>query len=293
MKQKRLLIMLIMAVTSGVLAGYLALSYLRGQAGAPRPATAEAVKGKLAVAVKDLPMGAILRLEDVRLIDWPDAALPPGYAASSAEVVGRGLITPVTANEPLLKTKLSTKEEGGGLPIIIPEGMRGVSVKVNEVIGVAGFVRPQSRVDVLVTVNPPKEEGALETPITRVILQNVTVLASGQSYQYSAEGEPQTVSVVTLLVNPVDAERLTLAASEGRIQLALRNTLDLEEVETHGIRTAALIGDADPPRRVNRTVRTSPRGSGSAVVRDQEDGMVVETLRGGQRTLQTFSPGKQ
>jgi pilus assembly protein CpaB len=291
MKQRRLAIMLALALTSGLLAGYLALTFLSRQ-GARPVAAAEAPRGKVVVAAKDMPLGTVLRAEDVRVIDWPDKAVPAGFAAVPSEVVGRGLITAVAANEPLLSSKLASKEAGGGLPIVIPEGMRGVSVKVNEVIGVAGFIQAQRSVDVLVTISPPEEEGELKTPITKVILQNVRVLAVGQTIQPDAEGKPQTVAVITLLVTPEDAEKLTLAASEGRIQLALRNTLDLGEVETRGVRTAAMLGRtvqaAAPARRTVR-VRPQPRSEGPA--RPAEGGAVVETIRGGQRTLQTFSPG--
>ena len=290
MKQRRLAIMLVLALTSGLMAGYLALSFLRRQAARPVVA-AEAPRGKIVVAAKDLPIGTPVQASDVKLMDWPDRIIPAGYAASLDQVVGRGVITPVAANEPLLTTKLSTKEEGGGLPIIIPEGMRGVTVKVNEVIGVAGYIQPQNSVDVLVTITPPEEEGALKTPITKTILQNVRVLAAGQTIQKDAEGKPQTVSHITLLVTPEDGERLTLAPAEGRIQLALRNTLDLQEVQTRGIRTAAMLG-ASQPAPVQRTVRVRPRATGtSRPAPAPERGMVVETIRGGERTLQTFSPG--
>lgn len=290
MKQRRLAIMLALALTSGLLAGYLALTFLSRQ-GARPAAAAEAPRGKVVVAAKDMPLGTVLRAEDVRVIDWPDKAVPAGFAAVPSEVVGRGLITAVAANEPLLSSKLASKEAGGGLPIVIPEGMRGVSVKVNEVIGVAGFIQAQRSVDVLVTISPPEEEGELKTPITKVILQNVRVLAVGQTIQPDAEGKPQTVAVITLLVTPEDAEKLTLAASEGRIQLALRNTLDLGEVETRGVRTAAMLGRTVQAPAERRTVRVRPQPRSEGPARPAEGGAVVETIRGGQRTLQTFSPG--
>lgn len=284
--------MLALALTSGLLAGYLALSFLRRQAARPT-AAAEAPSGKVVVAAKDMPLGTILREDDVRLIDWPGEVVPTGYAASPSEVIGRGLITAVAVNEPLLQAKLASKEEGGGLPIVIPEGMRGVSVKVDEVIGVAGFVLPGTGVDVLVTITPPEAEGAMKTPITKLILQNVRVLAAGQTIQRDAEGKPQTVAVITLMVNPEDAEKLTLAASEGKIQLALRNTLDLEEVQTRGIRTAAMIGSTAAPVRQTVRVRTPQPRRGGSPVQQPSGGAVVETIRGGQRTLQTFSPGSE
>lgn len=290
MKQRRLAIMLALALTTGLMAGYLALTFLRNQAARPA-AAAEAPKGKIVVAAKDMPLGTVLKEEDVKLIDWPQAVVPAGFASTPAEVVGRGLITPVAVNEPLLTTKLASMEEGGGLPIVIPEGMRAVSVKVNEVIGVAGFIQPQTNVDVLVTITPPEAEGTAKTPITKVILQNVRVLTAGQTIQRDAEGKPQTVTVITLLVTPEDAEKLTLASAEGRIQLALRNTLDQQEVQTRGVRTMAMLG-ATPPAAPRRTiVRSAPRRTTGSPAREPEGGTVVETIRGGQRTLQTFSPG--
>lgn len=291
MKRRRLTIVLLLGVTAGILAGFLALSYLRQASSRPLLA-AEAPKGKLAVAAKDLALGAVVKPEDVRLIDWPAGALPAGYAASAEEVVGRGVITSVAANEPLLKTKLSTMEEGGGLPIVIPEGMRGVSVKVDQVIGVAGFVLPRTKVDILVTIQPPEEGGEKPLPTTKVILQNILVLSAGQVIEKDAEGKPQTVPVVTLLVTPEQGEKLVLAANEGRIQLALRNTLDLDSVATRGIRTSAILGEIAPPpsRKVTRSVRARPTGGSS--VREPTGRAVVETFRGAERTLQTFSPGR-
>lgn len=291
MRQKRLVLVLLLALVSGVVAGFAALSYLRQQS---RPLmAAETPKGKLVVAGKDLPLGTVLKPEDLRLIDWPGGAVPAGFAATAEEVVGRGLITPLAANEPVLKTKLASKEAGGGLSITIPEGMRAVSVKVDEVIGVAGFVLPGTKVDVMVTVQPPEENGSQRQPITKLVLQNVQALASGQTIQRDADGKPQTVTAITLMVSPEDAEKLVLAANEGRIQLALRNTLDLDSVNTRGARIAGLVaGTERQAAPAVRTVRVSPRPSTGQRVQAPR-GTVVETLRGGERTLQTFSPGNQ
>lgn len=293
MRQKRLVLVLLLALVSGVVAGIAALSYLRQQT---RPLmAAETPKGKLVVAARDLPLGTVLKTADLRLIDWPGGALPAGFAATPAEVLGRGLITPLALNEPVLKTKLASKEAGGGLNITIPEGMRGVTVKVDEVIGVAGFVLPQTKVDVMVTVQPPEGDGSQRQPaITKVVLQNVQVLASGQTIQRDADGKPQTVTAITLMVSPEDAEKLVLAANEGRIQLALRNTLDMDSVDTRGVRVAALVAGTDRrPVQAERAVRVAPRRSTGGQAVQAPRGAVVETLRGGERTLQTFSPGNQ
>lgn len=281
MKQRRFIPILAVALVLGGVAGWLALRYLSGLADTPVGAPVAGPTGKMVVATTDLPLGTVLRAEDVRVIDWHSPVLPVGYYGSSAEVIGRGLITPVSANEPLISAKLADMESGGGLPIVIPEGMRALSVRVDEVIGVAGFVLPGTRVDVLLTI-----AGSSDIPVTRIILQNIQTLASGQTITRDADGTPQTVSVVTLLVSPEQAERLTLASNEGRIQLALRNTLDMADVSTPGVLTTALIA---PPR-------AGPQTSGGTAVRVAAPGVssqnassaVVEIYRGGERTLSTF-----
>ncbi len=270
MRQRRLWFVLVMALASGGLAGYLALQYLRRQPtpsdpGGPAPVQA-------AVAARDLPIGTILAAEDVRLVDWPAAALPIGLARTVDAVVGRGIIAAVSANEPLLASKLADPEAGGGLAMTIPEGMRAVSIKVDEVVGVAGYVLPRTRVDVLVTLDP-RQEG--REPTTRVVLQNVRVLTAGQSIDHRGEGEPQLVPVVTLLVSPEQSEILTLAATEGRIQLALRNGLDDDEVDTPGALVSRLVG---LPRGPARRAPAGPLQPPTA----------VEIFEGGKRSLVTF-----
>ncbi len=265
---------LVLALVSGGAAGYLALNYLRQPV---MPLVSKATGStQVVVAARDMPVGSVLSPSDIKLVDWPSSNIPPGYASSAREVVGRGLITPVAANEPLLGQKLASKEAGGGLPIVIPEGLRAVSVAVNEVIGVAGFVMPGTRVDVLVTLNPPGEG---EAAITRVILQNVLTLAAGQQIQRDKEGEPKTVTVITLLVTPEEAEKLTLAATEGQIHLALRNTLDMAQVETAGIRAGALVRSTPEPRPSAPRVRRAPV---------RREGQSVVTYNGTKRTETTF-----
>jgi len=164
-------------------------------------------------------------------------------------VIGRGLLMAMSGNEPILVSKLAPKEAGGGLSIIIEPGKRAMSVRVDDVVGVAGFAGPGSRVDVVVTLTGASTE---QDPATRLILQNIQVLAAGQTIQRDIQGEPQTVPVVTLMVTPEEGEVLALAATEGRVQLALRNALDLEEVETSGVRIASLYPRS---RRVPTPVR--------------------------------------
>ncbi|MDP9347919.1 MAG: Flp pilus assembly protein CpaB, partial [Gemmatimonadota bacterium] len=192
---KKLWLVLGLALASGGLAAFLTVNYL-GQ----RPSEALAAapfRGKLAVAARDLPPGAVLGVGDIKLIDWPEEALPAGFVASPNQAVGRGILSPLRANEPLLSSKLAGEGAGGGLTVLIPEGMRAVSVKVDEVVGVAGFVVPGTRVDVLTTLTP-RAAGASAT--TRLVLQNVEVAATGQSIERDVQGKPQPAAVITLLV---------------------------------------------------------------------------------------------
>jgi pilus assembly protein CpaB len=270
-RRKKLWLMLLFAIVSGAAAAWLSIGYLRTQVRPVLAAEAPRHGTSVAVAARDLPIGTLVRGEDVRLMSWPSGDVPAGYATSTAEVVGRGVIVPVVANEPLLRSKLASKDGGGGLPITIPEGMRAVSVRVDEVIAVAGFVVPGTRVDVVTVLAPP---GSANNMTSRVVLQNVTVLAAGQTVQRDAEGKPMTVTVITLLVTPEEAEVLTLSATQGRIQLALRNTLDVDTVQTHGIQVAGLVGYGSYGRR--------PGGTAS------DRRAVVEMYRGGERTLKAF-----
>ena len=270
--------MLLLALASGGLAAYLALRYLREQA-TPLMA-AEPRKTSIVLAARAMPIGAVITDQDVKVVGWPGDAVPSGYISSLKDAIGRGIITPVAENEPLLATKVSTVDQGGGLPIIIKDGMRAMSVRVDEVIGVAGFVLPGTHVDVMLTLEKGENRSQATT---RTILQNVTVLAAGQQVQRDKEGKPQTVTVITLLVTLDDAELLVLAGKEGRLQLALRNTLDTLAVTTAGAKADQLSPGSAPVRapRVaspNRVAPTPPRVNNT----------IIEGYRGGERTLTTF-----
>lgn len=265
-------VVMALATASGCLAAFLALRYLRDQR---TLMAAEPKAASVVVAARDLTVGMIVSAADVRVVRWPLHATPPGYLGTPEAVVGRGVITPVRTNEPLLDGKLATKGAGGGLSVTIPEGMRAVSVKVDEVIGVAGFVVPGTRVDVVVTLNP---RGNGES-VTQVLLQNVPTLAAGASTQPDAQGKPQRVTVITLLVTPEHAEVLILAANEGRIQLALRNTLDLAMLAPRGVRAGSLLR-AGGGNAASRSAAQRPTVA--------PDRAVIEAYRGGVRTLIKF-----
>jgi pilus assembly protein CpaB len=234
------------------------------------------------VAASDLDIGAELRREDIRIIDWPANAVPANAIANPAEVIGRGLVLPVIENEPFLPMKLAAKDAGAGLPPVIPPGLRAVSVRVNEVIGVAGYVLPGTRVDVVATVSP-NGNGADVT--TKVILTNVQVLAAGTKIDRETDkNKPQPVSVVTLLVNPEEAERLTLASTEGKIQLALRNPLDKTIPATPGVRPSALFGFGVATRTAVARTRVASAGPSSVKAAPAAPELpTVEIIRGDKR----------
>src|SRR5215470_8655888 len=193
----------------------------------------------LVVASVPLPLGTRLDSTNVKIIQWPTNQPMVGMFPRAEDCLNRAVITPVAENEPILEAKLAPKESGAGLSATIPEGMRAISVAVNEVIGVAGFVIPGTMVDVLVT-GRALGGAAASGDITRTILENVRVLAAGQKVQQDRDGKPQTVAVITLLVSPDDATKLTMAATDGKIQLALRNTVDTKKNDPQAIVQAAL-----------------------------------------------------
>ncbi len=279
-RRNRPFILLALAVISGGAAAYLAMQYIRQQA---RPLMASTPKDvAIVVAARDLPVGTVLGERDVKTVEWVGGAVPLGFISSVPAALGRGLITSVQENEPLLEGKLAQKGAGGGLPVIIDQGMRALSVAVDQVVGVAGFVLPSTRVDVLLTMNDAT--GSKEQS-TRVIMQNVKTLAAGQSIQQDKDGKPQTVPVVTLLVTPEQAETLALAANQGRIQLALRNMLDTLHVETRGTRVSALLF-GPPAGRAAARPRTAAAVRALSVPEPSQT--VIEVFRGGVRSLQKF-----
>lgn len=196
------------------------------------------VTQNLVVAAVPLQLGARLDSSNLRVIPWPANQPVVGMFTRLEDCANRAVITNLAENEPVLESKLAPKESGAGLPATIPEGMRAVSVAVNEVVGVAGFVIPGTMVDVLVTGQMPGQNN--NNKITRTILENVRVLAAGQKIEQDREGKPQTVPVITLLVTPDQASALTMGSTEGKIQLALRNTIDTKKNDPSPVLQAVL-----------------------------------------------------
>jgi pilus assembly protein CpaB len=204
------------------------------------------------VASRALPTGVRLAAADLKVVPWPANSMVAGGFSKIDTVVDRGLLSSVVENEPVVESKLAHADGGAGLPSAIPTGMRAMSVKVNDVIGVAGFLDPGTRVDLMVTIRR-KEDST-----SRTVVSNVQVLTAGTRGDQQRPKDaktPSSAAVVTLLVSPEDAERIALAQTEGQIMLSLRNPLDTEQTASAGVRTAALFGEgAEPPAPVVKAV---------------------------------------
>lgn len=240
------------------------------------------------VATMDLPLATTLAPEHLTVASWPTAALPEGTFTSPKDLIGRVVLSKLSKNEAILPTKLATREAGSGLAALIPENMRAAAVRVDDVVGVAGFVHPDDHVDVIVTMHPG--EGTETT--SKVILQNVRVLAVGKQLNVDDQKRNQAVpvTVATLLVTTEQSEMLALASAQGKLLLTLRPWADQHQVVTAGIGPSALMGMERPhamepvrsrssdERSVARATRSSAPAAAPAPKQDRNE--VVEILRG-------------
>lgn len=220
---------------------------------------------KVVVAAEPLRVGDRLRREQLKVVDWPARTQVAGAFADPSTVIDRGVIETIAINEPVTEAKTASKDAGAGLSPVIPQGMRAISVRVNDVISVAGYVVAGTRVDLLVTVRDENPAAGSQEPMARTVVSNLLVLASGvrTDTEQAKEGKPQPSTVVTLAVLPEDAEKIALAQSEGKLSLALRNPLDVEETKTNGIKMAAMMrGNQTPVPEISpapRKVVARPR----------------------------------
>jgi pilus assembly protein CpaB len=250
------------------------------------------------LSTRPLPLGTRLEASDLKRVGWPSSSPLPGAYSRIEDLVGRGLVTAVGENEPITDSKAAPREAGAGLSPAIPRGMRAISVKVNEVIGVAGFAVPGARVDVLATVRRPGDA------LTRVLVANVPVLTAGTRYEQEQgrDTKPIPSTVVTLVVTPSQAEKIALASAEGQITLMLRNPIDIEAPATPGAQLARLVGDPEtefpppartpsvaPARAVGSTGRPSDVTPVPLVAQTPPPPVyTVEAIRAGKRTQETI-----
>lgn len=238
MNRTRLLMIGVLAVGLGLVASLYVYRTLQGKNNSGGDPGVDVM-----VAANDLQVGSRIEEHDIKIVKIPGSALPPGAPRKRSDVIGHGVILPIAKGEFILPNRLAAENAGSGLPALIPPGMRAVSVRVNEVVSVAGFVTPGTRVDVLLTGTP----GSANDQQTTTVLQNVLVLASGHTLERSPSGEAQNTAVITLLVTPDDAQKLTLASSEGHIQLALRNPLDTKQDDVASTNAHVLYKGSVPP----------------------------------------------
>jgi pilus assembly protein CpaB len=244
---------------------------------------------RVVMAARNVELGSVLTEMDVKTGDWA-GPLPNGIALKPESVVGRGVVSALNEGEPIFESRLAAAGSGGGLAATIPPGMRACAVKVNEVVGVAGFVLPGMRVDVLIAGIPPGIATQVGSKV-KTLLQNIQVLSAGANIQKDNEGKPVQVQVVNLLVTPEQAEVLSLA-SETRIQLILRNPLDTQVTKTPGTAMANLFADPNAPVPVKsdrpRVVR--PKAPPAEVAKPIAPGFyLVEVLNGSKRTEAKFT----
>jgi pilus assembly protein CpaB len=206
------------------------------------------VTTSIVAAAADIKIGTLLTPANLTTMELKGAP-PKGAILKPSDAIGRGVLADIYQGEPIMDTRLAPVGSGGGLAATIPQGMRACAVKVDQVVGVAGFVTPGMHVDVLVVGVPPGQQDPNEGTITRTVLQNIAVLSAGTDIQKDAEGKPQQVQVVNLLVTPDDAQTLSLA-SNLKIQLVLRNPLDTKVEKVDRAATGQLFG---APVAVKRT----------------------------------------
>ena len=235
------------------------------------------------VAAQTLELGTMLDASKLRTISWPTNDPINGACTEIPACTNRALITSVQENEPILESKLAPTDTGAGLSVTIPPGMRAVSVAVNDVVAVAGFVTPGTMVDVLVTGTAPGTN-LNGSAVTQTILENIRVLAAGQKMVQDREGKPETVPVITLLVTPPQAAKLTMATAEGKIQLALRNTVDSKTTAPAPVFQTALFGSGAPVVSEPAVVKHGPATHKEPAAAPYE----IEVITGNKREIKYF-----
>jgi pilus assembly protein CpaB len=274
---RRLLLILVSAFVIAAAGSLFVYRVVGNRLGVSQPKTTRVI-----VAVNDVKLGSVLRPVDLSTTDIV-GTLPKGAILKKEDAIGRGVVSDLYQGEPILESRLAAVGSGGGLAATIRQGMRACAVKVDEVVGVAGFVTPGMRVDVLISGNPPGPANTVQGTRVKTLLQNIEVLSAGTDIQKDAEGKPQQVQVVNLLVTPDQAELLSLASNQTKIQLVLRNPLDTVVGHPPGTVMANLFSDGTvkPP-----AVHHSEAPPTTRVY-------LVEVYNGSKRSEEKVSPGEE
>jgi pilus assembly protein CpaB len=292
-KPRAVIIVAIVAVAIAVVASVSLYNYLKGQEEKVKEAMEVAVATeKVVVADKEIPIGTPVEVVQVRLADWPKANVPPGAFSSVDEVAARVALQTILPGDVITEPKLRPTEGPPGIMTYkIPEGHRAMTVAVDQVSGVAGFITPGSMVDVVMTTTPPRKK----LPMSKIIFQNVPVLATGQIIE-TREGEPVLVPTVTLDVSPDDAEKLATASSEGQLRLLLRRAGDTDVLLTEGATVTRVLSEAGKPALPVKKVAKRPRVRKPVKVVKREPRMVshsVEVWRDAVKKVETFKVKKE
>jgi len=247
------------------------------------------------VAARNLGLGTLIKDSDLKFGEWT-GTVPPSAVLKKDDIIGRGVVATIYEGEPVLESRLAAKGAGAGLAAMIPAGMRAVAIRVNEVVGVSGFVVSGMRVDVLISGNPPGTSAAELGHLSKTLLQNIEVLSAGQNFQKDAEGKPVQVPVVNLLVTPDQAEMLSLASNQTTIQLVLRNPLDNQVAQTPGTAVARLFGNMLPAPKPE--VKPRPVAAPKPAPKPEEKPappppFVVEMFHGGRKADAQFQAGQE
>ena len=266
MNRTRMLILAGVSLVLSLVVSLIAYNILRNRT------DREVDHSQVVIAIEKIPLGTRIERSQLQTVAWPQSVPLEGAYTEPDELVGRGVIVPIAPSEPIMEYKLAPEGGGAGLSWAIPEGLRAVAVKVDEVIGVAGFVQPGTRVDVILTGSLERQRGS---DTSKVILENIQVLSAGSQTEQGEDGSAFEATVVTLLVAPEDAQKLALAASDGRIQLALRNPLDRVVTDPMAVKKPALYGGtsipvAETPKKVRVRRRVVPKSVTVEVIHGQE-----------------------
>jgi pilus assembly protein CpaB len=292
-KQRLVFVILFALVVSGAASAVL-YRLISSQLAANRVAAS----ARVVVASRNLASGDLIKDSDIKLSDWT-GPVPPGALTRTEDAVNRGVIESIYQGEAVVESRVAKPGAGAGLASMIPQGMRAVAIRVNDVVAVSGFAAAGSHVDVLIAGNPPGGSQAAGT-VTKTLLQNVEILSAGATIQKDAEGKPVSVPTVNLLLTPAQAEIMSLASNEARIQLVLRNPTDKDEAKPPGTAMAYLFSGVAPPPAVqtaaaSRQVRKPPPppppppAPAKVVVPPPPPPINVEVIHGSRKVEQKFA----
>ena len=288
-RPKAVIVVSIFALFFAGIAAWLTYSYLQKAMDSVQAVQPQ----KIVVAASDIPIGTTIAQPQLKETTWPKDSIPPGSAQLSSNVIGRVAIRPITRGDAVTEQKLKPKAGAPGsgfMTYVVPQGHRAVTVAVNEVAGVAGFLTPNDRIDVVVTTPWPGND---KENISKIILENISILATGQVTDQK-EGKPVVVPTVTLDLSPSDAEKLVLSASKGSLQLLLRNITDSSPADSKGATIAkVLYGIERVPKaaapRVVKAVHTTPAAKAAPKAAPLPVTHTLEIIRGTEKSSKQYS----